>query len=236
MYAYYTPRHNTATNRSLRLFLSFFAIATAVLVIYNNDELSEYQPLTLRTPTSGRGLLANLFSLGSIHIAISVTYLFYNHLWSRMLVASELNKLAKTPSALRVTIPSQGAQNTYYLALKPQESTILLIALIFVHFLTTMAFNVVAIYTYDVLGQYSHSRITYGISTASAILALALGFVMLCILALAMERKLDADMPVVGSCSMAISAACGSSDVIMSLRKVRYWRNERTGRMGFMSF
>lgn len=219
-----------------RLFLSFFAIATAVLVIYNNDELSEYQPLTLQTPTSDRGLLANLFSLGSIHITISATYLFYNHLWSRMLVASELNKLAETPSALRVTIPSQGAQNTYNLALKPQDSAILLIALTFVHFLTTRAFNVVAVYTYDVLGQYSHSRITYGIATSSAMLALALGFVMLCALTFAMERRLDASMPVVSSCSMAISAACsGGGNVVMSLRKVRYGKDERTGRMGFLS-
>lgn len=153
-----------------------------------------------------------------------------------MLVASELNKLARTPASLRVTAPVQGAQNTYYFAIKPHYTAILLLALTICHFLATRAFNVVAIYTYDVLGHYSHQRITYGISTPSAVLALALGFVMLCALAFAMERKLDANMPVVGSCSMAISTACsGSGDVVMSLGKVRYGRNERTGRMGFLS-
>ncbi|KEQ69521.1 hypothetical protein M436DRAFT_19503, partial [Aureobasidium namibiae CBS 147.97] len=174
------------------LFLGFFAIASAVLIIYNNGVLSDYQSLTLHTPTSTHGLLANLFSLGTIHLPISVTYLFYNHLWSRMLVASELNQFSKTPATLRVTIPTQGALNTSYLAVKPHFIAILLAALTFCHFLTTQAFNVVAIQNYDVLGHYSHQRIIYGISTSSAILALALGFVMLCVSAFAMERKLDA--------------------------------------------
>ena len=152
-----------------------------------------------------------------------------------MLVASELNELVKTPATLRVTIPTQGALNTHYLAVKPHYTSILLVALVLLHLLTTQAFNVVAIYTYNVLGHYSHQRITYGISTSSALLALALGFVMLCVLAFALERKLDASMPVVGSCSMAISAACSGGDVVMGLRKVRYGRNERTGRMEFLS-
>jgi uncharacterized membrane protein required for colicin V production len=219
----------------MSLFLAFFAIATAVLIIYNNDQLSEYRPLTLQTPTSDRGLLSNLFSLGSIHLAISISYLFYNHLWSRMLTALELNKFAKTPASLRVTLPVQGAQNTYYLALEPQYSALLLIALTILHFLTTRAFNVVAIYTYDVLGHYSHQRITYGISAPSAVLALALGFVMLCVLAFALERKLDAGMPVVGSCSMAISAKCWVGDAGLGLGQVRFARDGRSGRMGFIS-
>lgn len=228
-------RYHTTTYRLFSLFLAFFAIATAVLIICNINELSEHQPLTLRTPTSNRPLLANLLSIGSINLAVSVTYLFYNHLWSRMLVAAEINKLAKAPTYLRVTLPIQGAQNTYYLAIKPHYSAIFLVALIFCHFLTTQAFNVVAIYTYDVLGHYSHQRITYGISASSAMLALALGFVMLCVLAFALERRLDASMPVLGSCSMAISAACGGDDVVMSLRKVRYGKSESTGRMGFLT-
>ena len=174
-------------------------------------------------------------SLGSIHLAISVIYLFYNHLWSRMLVASELNKFSKTAASLRVTLPVHGAQNTYYLAIKPHYTAMLLVALASLHFLAARAFNVVAIQTYDVLGQYSHQRITYGISTSSAILALALGFVMLIVLAFALERKLDGQMPAMGSCSMAISAGCTGGDVTMALRKVRYARNERTGRMGFLS-
>jgi hypothetical protein len=235
MYVWPTLLFLSKTNRPIRLFLGFFAIATAVLIIYNNDQISQYQPLTLQTPTSNNGLLANLCSLGSIHLAISVIYLFYNHLWSRMLAALELNKLAKTPASLRVTLPVQGARNSYYLAIKPHYSALLLIALIFLHFLTTKAFSVVAIYTYDVLGHYSHQRITYGISTPSAVLALVLGFVMLCVLAYALERKSDAGMPVVGSCSMAISAKCCVSDDGVGLGQVRFGGDWRTGRVGFLS-
>jgi hypothetical protein len=152
-----------------------------------------------------------------------------------MLAALELNNLAKTPAALRVTLPVQGARKTYYLAIKPHYSAVLLIALTFLHFLTTRAFNVVAIYTYDVLGNYSHQRITYGISTPSAVLALVLGFVMLCILGFALERKFDAGMPVVGSCSMAISAKCGAGDDEVGSGVVRFGRDGRSGRTGFLT-
>jgi hypothetical protein len=152
-----------------------------------------------------------------------------------MLAALELNNLAKTPASLRVSLPVQGAQNTYYLAIKPHYSALILIALTFLHFLTTRAFNVVAIYTYDVLGHYSHQSITYAISTHSAVLALVLGFVVLCTLAYALERKLDPGMPVVGSCSMAISAKCFAGDNEVGLGQVKFGRDGRSGRMGFLS-
>jgi hypothetical protein len=152
-----------------------------------------------------------------------------------MLAASEVNNLVKTPASLRVTLPTQGAQNTYYLAIKPHYSALLLIALTLLHFLTARAFSIVAVSTYDVLGHYSHQRITFAISTSSAILALVLSFVMLCVLAFALDRKLDAGMPVMGSCSIAISGACSIGDVGAALGSVRYGRNERIGRMGFLS-
>lgn len=217
------------------LFLAFFAFATAVLIVYNNDELSNYRPLTLQTPTSTRGLLANLLGLGSIHLVISVTYLFYNHLWSRMLAAAELNAFIKTRAPLRVTLPTQGARGTCYLSVKPHYSALLIIALTLIHFFTTRALNVVAVQTYDVMGEYSHQHITYGISTSSAVLALGLGFLMLCALAFGLDRKLHTGMPVLGTCSMAISAACHADDTVMTLGHVSYGNNARTGRMGFLS-
>ncbi|KAG9597922.1 hypothetical protein KCU77_g1453, partial [Aureobasidium melanogenum] len=216
------------------LFLAFFAFATAVLIVYNNDELSKYRPLTPWTPTSNRGLLANLLGLGSIHLAISTTYLFYNHLWSRMHAAAELNAFANARAHLRVTLPVQGAQSTYYLSIKPHFSVLLIVALMLIHFCTTRALNVVAIQVYDVMGQYSHQRNTYGISTTSALLALGLGFLLLCALTFGLERKLHVGMPVLGTCSMAISAACHADNIVMSLRQMSYGKNARTNRTGFL--
>ncbi|THV74957.1 hypothetical protein D6D28_02178 [Aureobasidium pullulans] len=203
------------------LFLGFFATATAVLI-------------TLQSSTSEHGLFANLFGLGSIHVVISITYLFYNHLFSRMFAAVELSSYSRTQAPLRVTLPRQGARNTYYLAMKPYYSLLLIVALVLVHFLTTQALNVVALTTYDVMGQYSHQRITYGISPSSAISALVVGFVMLCALAFALERKLDDGMPVLGTCSMAISAACHVDSGRATLGPVNYGKDEGTGKSGFM--
>lgn len=218
------------------LFIAFFAFATAVLIVYNNDELSDYRPVTLQTPTSTRGLLANIFSLGAIHLAISMAYLFYNHLWSRMLAAAEMNAFVKTRGRLRVTLPLQGTQSTYYLSIKPHISALMIIALTLIHFFTTRALSVVFIQTYDIMGHYSHQRITYGISTASAVLALGLGFLMLCALTFGLERRLHSGMPVLGTCSMAISAACHADNVVMSLGQVGYGKNARTGKMSFLSY
>lgn len=216
------------------LFLGFFATATAVLIVLNDGEISGYQPLTLQSPTSEHGLFANLFGLGSIHVVISITYLFYNHLFSRMFAAVELSSYSRTQAPLRVTLPRQGARNTYYLAMKPYYSLLLVVALVLVHFLTTQALNVVALTTYDVMGQYSHQRITYGISTSSAISALVVGFIMLCALAFALEEKLVDGMPVLGTCSMAISAACHVDSGRATLGPVKYGKDERTGKTGFL--
>ncbi|THX60930.1 hypothetical protein D6D06_00932 [Aureobasidium pullulans] len=211
------------------LFLGFFATATAVLIVLNDGGISGYQPLTSQSPTSEHGLFANLFGLGSIHAVISITYLFYNHLFSRMFAAVELSSYSRTHAPLRVTLPRQGARNTYYLAMKPYYSALFIVALTLVHFLTSQALNVVALTTYDVMGQYSHQRITYGISPSSAISALVVGFIMLCALAFALERKLDDGMPVLGTCSMAISAACHVDSGRATLGPVKYGKDERTG-------
>jgi len=152
-----------------------------------------------------------------------------------MLAATELNAFVKTRAPLRVTLPAQGARSTYYLSVKPQYSALLIVASVLIHFFTTRALNVVAIQTYDFMGQYSHQRITYGISTSSAVLALGLGVVMLCALAFGLDGKLHAGMPVLGTCSIAISAACYVDDVFMTLGLVSYGKNARTGRMGFLS-
>ncbi|KAI5196563.1 hypothetical protein E4T38_08444 [Aureobasidium subglaciale] len=217
------------------LFLGFFAVWTAVLIIYNSGELSSYQSLNLLSPTSGRGYLANLLGLGAIHIPISILHLFYNHLWSRMLAAAELNACARTRAPLRVTLLTQGASRTHYLNIKPHFAALLITALVFIHFLTSQALHMVAIQTYDVMGNYSHQRISHGISTSSAILALVIAFVMLCVLAIGLEKKLDAGMPVLGTCSSAISAACHVYDGGEGIGQVRYGRNARTGRLGFVS-
>jgi hypothetical protein len=58
---------------------------------------------------------------------------------------------------------------------------------------------------------------------------------MLCVLAYALERRLDTGMPVVGSCSMAISAKCGVGGNEMGLGQVRFGGDWRTGRVGFLS-
>lgn len=214
------------------LYLSFFAAVTAVLIVYNDGELFAYQPLTLQSPTSTHGLFSNLVSLGSVHIAISITYLFYNHLLSRMFAAVELNTYLKKRSPLRVTNPRPGCRPSYYLNLPPQFFVPLLITLAFLHFLTTHSLHVVSIDAYDIAGQYSHRRITFGTSTSAAILALVLGFVLLFALAIALERPLSSGMPVLGTCSMAISAACHADDNA-HLGPIRYGRNSKTRKAGF---
>lgn len=151
-----------------------------------------------------------------------------------MFAAVELSLYSRTHAPLRVTLPRQGVLNTYYLAMKPQYSLLLIVALVLVHFLTTQALNVVALTTYDVMGQYSHQRITYGISPSSAISALVVGFIMLCALAFALDRKLEDGMPVLGTCSMAISAACHVESGRATLGPVKYGKDERTGKSGFL--
>ena len=150
-------------------------------------------------------LLANLPQL-----ILSSFYFMYNSMYTCMLSAVEWSRFAKQRKSLRVTSPTQSQRFTYWLNLPWTYSLPLTIMSSLMHWLVSQSIFLVKIDFYDPRGTISvgDGVLTCGFSAyAMAIVAIGL-VVMVLALLFCSFRKMDSGIPLVGSCSLAISAAC----------------------------
>ena len=133
-----------------------------------------------------------------------------------MLSATEWNRFYCHRKSLRVSSPTQTQRSTYWLQLPWTYSFPLVVASGVLHWLVSQSLFPVFINQYDPNGLLEStggstsqgSIAACGFSVYALLLTFILGSFMYLILILTMNRKLPGGMPVVGSCSLAISAAC----------------------------
>ncbi|PYH98138.1 hypothetical protein BO71DRAFT_317030 [Aspergillus ellipticus CBS 707.79] len=150
-------------------------------------------------------LLAN-----SPQLVISVAYFLYNNLLTHMLLVAEYDGYASQRKPLRVSWPEGGQRSTYYLSLPYRYSVPLLVASMLLHWLVSASLFYVEVIPFDTRGDaaYGDQIIACGYAPIAIIFAIVLGFMMIsAILSLSLKR-LQSHMPMAGSCSAAISAAC----------------------------
>ncbi|ODM21052.1 hypothetical protein SI65_04105 [Aspergillus cristatus] len=129
-------------------------------------------------------LLANI-----PQIIISVAYFLYNNMLTAMLLAAEYNDYAIERKPLRVSWAKGLQRSTYYLSLPYRYSIPLMICNTILHWLVSQSFFFVEVVLYDMAGKLTAERlIACGYSPIALMVAILLGFVMVC--------------------SAAISAAC----------------------------
>ena len=160
-------------------------------------------------------LLANL-----PQVIFSTLYFMYNGLYTCMLASSEWSKYALHKKALRVTSPSHVQRSTYWLQIPYRHAIPLSAACSLMHWLISQSIFLARIDAYDPRQQIELSHAaresgkpqgsisTCGYSVLATLLSIIVGTLMLLALCVAGRRKLDGKMPLVGSCSLAISAAC----------------------------
>ncbi|KAF4959278.1 hypothetical protein FSARC_10794 [Fusarium sarcochroum] len=163
-------------------------------------------------------LLANVPQL-----ILSVSYLQFNHLITRIVMAKEWVRMCTKYRPLRVTDPQGDQISTYRLQLPYKWAAPCILASILLHWLVS---NTCYVFMADG-GFYSSSVadatvtsgggsinlddisfIAIGYSTVAGLIAVIAFAVILCIPLLLSLRKLPGDMVVVGSNSLAIAAAC----------------------------
>ena len=127
-----------------------------------------------------------------------------------MLAADEWSRFARHRKALRVTYPTGEQRSTYWLQLPWTYAIPLGVASSVLHWLVSQSIFVVNVNSYDPYNQLDeYSGISgNGYSAYALMVVVIVGSVMLLALILNGFRKLDSGMPLVGSCSLAISAAC----------------------------
>ncbi|KAL2129741.1 hypothetical protein VTI74DRAFT_7388 [Chaetomium olivicolor] len=174
-------------------------------------------------------LLANVIMANSPQIAMSLTYFTYNSLFTSISLATEWDSFARNRKGLRVSARPAGAQrSTHFLQLPYRYSIPLLVVSGVLHwlisqsiFLVFVKVDFVEVYAgagtstgYNVCTPTSrvpgtHSFTTCGWSPAGLLAVIVVAMFMVCFVFVLGCRRLGSwIMPVAGSCSAAVSAAC----------------------------
>lgn len=158
-------------------------------------------------PKAGMGSLwLNALVANFAQPVLSSCYFFYNSLLTNLLLANEWDQYADAApgKGLRVSSHPRGMQrSTHFLQLPFRFAIPLLIASAVLHWLASQS-----IFAVSVELDKGGSVATCGFSPPAMVALVAWTVVMLVFPALYGARRFKNGMPVVGSCSAAISAAC----------------------------
>jgi hypothetical protein len=127
-----------------------------------------------------------------------------------MLSFNEYSRFAERRNTLRVSHPIGKQRSTYYLQVPYRYSLPLLTSMALMHWLISRGIYPVIVHVYDINGTEVPSRARYGrgISPLPLLLAFLLGLIMWILLFVLMRKRMGKGMPIIGTCSVAISASC----------------------------
>lgn len=143
---------------------------------------------------------------------ITITYYCYNSVLTSMLASAEYTSYGVTRKPLRVTWPVKDSQqrSTYWLSVPYQYGIPFQITYMILHWLVSQSVYYIQIIPYNMLEHPDYARKASSIilSPLPMFLALLVVTVMLCALVALAFRRFKSVMPLAGTCSAAISAAC----------------------------
>ncbi|KAE8358689.1 hypothetical protein BDV27DRAFT_169261 [Aspergillus caelatus] len=154
-------------------------------------------------------------------LLLSGLYFMYNAVLTGMASAYEWSMFAYQQTTLRVTLPWGAQRETYWLQLPWRYSLPLLACSTIIHWLISQSIFLINLKIYQPNNELLTRPNTHfpsasdsgvitacGYSPLAIITALAVAILMFAVLTTVSTFKLKPDIPVVGSCSVAISAAC----------------------------
>ena len=213
----HTPGHPNASNL---LKLPFGSISAETIIHWE-------------LPSSDTsGFAANVLIANFPQLILSAAYLNYNGLFTSMLAAYEWSQMAWHQKGLRVSHNPQGAQrSTYFLQLPYRYAIPLLIGSGAMHWLVSQSLFLVTVLRYDILGQPLGDDLEFQLELGSssqiaetthyscgwspiAVLCVIIGGLVMICTALFVGRRfhLQPGMPLGGTCSAVIAAACFVDD------------------------
>lgn len=213
--------------------LLFAIVLVAVLLIWSIGEtpsashaaifslgLGAVTPITfIRWQLPSRGtsaLLVNVLVANAPQVVLSFIYFAYNALFTCMSLAAEWSSFALERKGVRVSeVPLGHQRGTYFLQLPYRFALPLLGVSAVLHWLVSQSIFLVAIDAFVVeqtglarMENVSAEFMTCGYSPVAMVCVIVLGCVMLVAAVGSGFVRLGSGMPVVGSCSAAISAGC----------------------------
>ena len=176
-------------------------------------------------------------------LLLSLLFLAYNSLYTCMLLADEWSGYSKDRKTLRVTQPHGAQRSTYFLQLPYRYSIVLLITSTLLHWFVSQSLFLARVNVFYASGELdsSASIATIGYSVVPLLVVLILGSVTVAMGLLNGCRRYRPGIPLAGSCSAAISAACHAPDEdVDAVEKPLLWGagfgKEKDGAVGHCSF
>ncbi|KIY01525.1 uncharacterized protein Z520_03077 [Fonsecaea multimorphosa CBS 102226] len=171
---------------------------------------------------SGKTALMAAVVLANIpQLILSLLYFTYNGLFTCMLLASEWNSYSVRRKGLRISSSQcKGAQRSGYRLQLPYRFSIpLAMASLLLHWLASQSIFVVNVSMFDYTGSPIVSLpgtvghlVTCGYSPVAIIFTIILGVLLIgVLLGFGFGARFYTAMPIAGSCSLAIAAACHST-------------------------
>ncbi|KAJ5945067.1 hypothetical protein N7516_005235, partial [Penicillium verrucosum] len=145
-------------------------------------------------------------------LLITLSYYGYNNLMTTMLAAAEYDSYGVSYKSLRVTWPEKDSQqkSTYWLSIPYQYAVPILVLCVALHWLVSQSTFYVLRIPYTPQGEavWSDSISSLGFSPLLIFCALLIGSFIICLLILLSLKRFKSNMPLAGSCSAVICAAC----------------------------
>ncbi|KAE8383704.1 hypothetical protein BDV26DRAFT_299275 [Aspergillus bertholletiae] len=156
-------------------------------------------------------LVSNALIANMPQLIFSLVYFSFNALFTAMTLAAEWSRYATHRKGLRVSgSPEMAQRSSYFLSLPYRFAIPSLVFSAVLHWLISQSLFLVGIesYTDDLQRDPTRDVMTCGYSPPAMAGAIAVGAVMLAWLVGFGFRRLASGMPIAGSCSLAIAAAC----------------------------
>ncbi|KAG9185441.1 hypothetical protein G6011_07985 [Alternaria panax] len=185
------------------------------------------------------GLILNAVIANTPQVVLSFLHFNYNAIYTAMLMGYEWVSYAHERKGLRVTRQPSGAQrSTYFLQLPYRFNIPLMVLNGTLHWLVSQSIFLIAIDFYDAFGKPGtgtpkwellgiHNYKSLGYSPPAIITVIVLGGLMFISIVASRYIPYKRGMPLAGSCSLAISAAChpmeqGDDGVSIAEQKLKW--------------
>lgn len=156
-------------------------------------------------------LIPNVLMANIPQLIYSLIYVLSNGIMTSMALADEWNSFSHCSKGLRVSASPRGHQRTTrFLSLPYRYSIPFLILSAFLHWLISQSIFLVRANAYDYKNKRAsdHDLMTLGYSPLAIVIAICVAILPPIAFCFMGSRRFKSGMPVAGSCSLAISAAC----------------------------
>lgn len=208
----------------LALIISFVLLSMAISEIRNfgipplSIKIGSVTPAAIVTGwgiSEGEGsasskILASILIANTPQMIFSFLYLNLNGLLTTMWLAEEWSVFASQRKALRTSKPQGQQRSTHFLQLPYKISIPLMVLSGVLHWLISQSVFLAVVAEYNPSGKLETpvTVASCGYSPIAMITTIVLGVLLVLVTIALGQRKYDGSIPLVGSCSLAISAAC----------------------------